>query len=178
MQPTRLRRRAIRAGIVAAVFAGALAAASSAGATVYTWHSDMSGAQQCATKLPCDPDGTGSADISANTSTNAVCGTFYWQNVSGPVGFGHIHQARPGQPENVGFTINIFGPPTSTSGFPSGTSGCAIVPAAVIDEMARYGSFFMVTIHNTEYPAGPIRGQLEPPGRTIWCDLGVLCPGP
>jgi hypothetical protein len=178
MQATRLRRRAVRAGIVAAVCATSLFAAATANAAFHSWSVAMDGPQQCATKLPCDPDGTGTADITADSATNTVCGRFTWNNVSGPVGFGHIHQARPGQPENVGFTINIFGPPTSTAGFPSGVYKCTTVPGPVIDEMARYGSFFMVTIHNTEYPAGPIRGQLEPPGRTIWCDLGVLCPGP
>ena len=171
-------RKLSRLGAVAAVFAAALWGAASAGATTYSWNVSMDGAQQCASHLPCDPDGSGTAAITANTANNQVCGTFTWSNVSGPVGFGHIHQARPGQPENVGFTINLFGPPTSTSGFPSGTSGCAIVPGAVIDEMANYPSFFMATIHNTEYPGGPIRGQLEPPGRNIWCDLSILCPGP
>ncbi|MFL5909170.1 MAG: hypothetical protein ACJ768_01155, partial [Gaiellaceae bacterium] len=63
-------------------------------------------------------------------------------------------------------------------GFPSGTKGCATVPAAVIDEMAQKDSFFMATIHNTDYPLGPIRGQLAPPGQNIWCDLSILCPGP
>ena len=172
------RRAALRGGIVAAVVAGALAAATTAGATTYSWTSYMDGAQQCAAHLPCDPDGSGTAYISANTATNQVCGTFYWSNISGPVGFGHIHEARPGQPENPGFTINLFGPPTNLNGFPSGTTGCTTIPGAVLEEMAQKASFFMVTIHNTAYPGGAIRGQLQAPGRNIFCDLNVLCPGP
>jgi hypothetical protein len=178
MQATKLRRRAARGGIVAAVFATSLFAAATAGATTRTWNVSMDGAQQCASHLPCDPDGSGTASITANSAQNQVCGTFTWSNVSGPVGFAHIHEARPGQPENIGFTINIFGPSTNPAGFPSGSSGCTIVPNAVIDEMGEHPSFFMATIHNTEYPGGPIRGQLEPPGQSIWCDAGVLCPGP
>ena len=177
MRATRLRRRAIRAGIVAAVFATSLFAAATANA-FYQWNVAMDGAQQCASKLPCDPDGTGTAVITADPGNNSICGTFTWSNVSGPVGFGHIHEARPGQPENVGFTINLFGPPTNPNGFQSGTTGCTIVPGAVLDQMAQKASFFMVTIHNTEFPGGAIRGQLEPPGRNIWCDLNILCPGP
>src|SRR5215212_3436105 len=131
-------RAALRGGIVAAVIAAALATAATAGATTYSWTSYMTGSQQCAAHLPCDPDGSGTAYIDANTATNQVCGTFYWSNVTPPVGFGHIHQAQYGQPENVGFTINLFGPPTSTAGFPSGTRGCTIVPGTVIDQMARF----------------------------------------
>src|SRR5437763_12713239 len=97
------RRAALRGGIVAAVLAGALATAATAGATTYSWTSYMSGAQQCAAHLPCDPDGSGTATITGNTATNQVCGTFTWSNISGPVGFGHIHQAAYGQPENIGF---------------------------------------------------------------------------
>src|SRR3954454_17607337 len=119
MQLFSRHRGALRGGMVAAVLAGALATASTAGGTPSSWNATMTGAQQCASHLPCDPDGSGTAAITANTATNQVCGTFTWSNISGPVGFGHIHQAAYGQPENLGFTINIFGPPTSTSGFSS-----------------------------------------------------------
>jgi hypothetical protein len=172
------RRGALRAGIAAAVFAAALIATATADATVYTWNVSMDGQQQIDSGLPARANATGSANITADTAANRVCGQFFWQNVTPPVGFGHIHQARPGQPENPGFTINLFGPPTDTNGFQSGVIGCTIVPAAVIDEMADKSSFFMVTIHNLEFPAGAIRGQLASPGRTIFCDLGTLCPGP
>lgn len=178
MQGRRVRRRAIRAGIVAAVLATSLFAAATANANFYSWNVAMDGQQQCDSGLPCDKDGTGTALIEADTSINRVCGTFTWQNVSPPVGFGHIHQGRRGQPENLAFTINLFGPPTSTAGFPSGTKGCATVPAALIDQMALKAPLFMVTIHNLEFPLGAIRGQLEPPGQSIFCDAGVLCPGP
>src|SRR5436305_13626194 len=99
MHPFPSRRTALRGGVAAAVMAAALATASAAGATTYSWNSTMTGAQQCAAHLPCDPDGSGTAAITANTANNQVCGTFTWSNISGPVGFGHIHQAAFGQPE-------------------------------------------------------------------------------
>jgi hypothetical protein len=178
MHSSQSRRRALRAGVIVAALVAALMAAATAGATSYTWNVSMDGRQQIRSGLPGDADGTGSATITADSVSNRMCGQFFWQNVSGPVGFGHIHEGYAGHPENPGFTINLFGPPTSTSGFQSGVTGCTIVPGPVIDQMARKGSFFMVTIHNTEFPGGAIRGQLEPAGRTIWCDIGVLCPGP
>jgi len=177
MQATRLRRRAVRAGIAAAVLAAGLVAATSAGATTYSWTAAMDGAQQCASHLPCDPDGSGTAAITADTAANRVCGTFTWANVAAPVGFGHIHEGAYGQPENIGFTINLFGPPTSTAGFPSGTSGCAIVPGTVITEMARWPGQFLATIHNTQYAGGAIRGQLGTTTLRL-CDLVKLCPKP
>ena len=170
-------RRLRHIGAVVAVFAAALVAATSAGATTYSWTANMDGAQQCASHLPCDPDGTGTAYISADTAANRVCGTYYWSNVAGPVGFGHIHEGAYGQPENVGFTINIFGPPTNTAGFGSGASGCAIVPGTVISEMARWPGQFLATIHNTQYPGGAIRGQLGTLPLRV-CDLVKLCPKP
>ena len=171
------RRALVRGGMVAALVAVSMFAAVSS-ASAYDWTVSMTAAQQCASHLPCDTGASGSAHIFTGANANQLCGTFTWSGIHGAVGFGHIHQAEAGKPENVAYTINLFGPPTSTAGFPSGTRGCATVPGAVINEMAAKPKFFMVTIHNTEYPAGPIRGQLQQPGRTIWCDLGVLCPGP
>ena len=171
MKARNLRRLAA----MAAVLVTALWAATSAGATTYSWTANMTGAQQCASHLPCDPDGSGTAYISANTATNQVCGTYYWSNVAAPVGFGHIHEGAYAQPENVAFTINIFGPPTSTAGFPSGTHGCAIVPGNVISQMARWPGQFLATIHNTQYPGGAIRGQLGTTTIRV-CDLVKICP--
>jgi hypothetical protein len=158
MRTRMTRRGAMRAGVVAGVLAGTLAVASPAGATTYSWSSNMTGAAQSATGLPSDPDGSGTANITADTATNRMCGTFSWTGVASPVVFGHIHQAIPGQPENPGFTINLFGP--VLNGAPSGVTGCTTVPGPVITAMATAPYLYMVTIHNQEYPAGPIRGQL------------------
>ena len=173
MSKATCRRAAMRAGIAAAVLAAALLAASTASANTY--NVTMTGAQQCASGLPCDPDGSGTAVITVDPLSSQVCGTFTWSNVAAPVGFGHIHEAAAGQPENVGFTINLFGPPTSPSGFPSGTSGCFPVTKYVSQLIVKYPYMFMVTIHNTEYPGGAIRGQLGP-GR--FCDFLGICPQP
>jgi hypothetical protein len=174
MKTRNLRRLAA----MAAVLVAALWAATSAGATTYNWTANMDGPQQCASHLPCDPDGTGTAYISADTAANRVCGTYYWSNVAAPVAFGHIHEGAYGQPENIGFTINIFGPSTDVNnGFPSGTSGCAIVAGTVISEMARWPGQFLATIHNKQYPGGAIRGQLGTTTLRL-CDLVKLCPKP
>lgn len=147
---------------LAALIATALLAvgAGSASAQTFTWTSDLSGQDIIESGLPADPSATGTASFTADDVANRVCGTFTWSGISSPVGFGHIHYGMRGQPENVAVTVNLFGPPTSLSGFQSGVSGCAIVPGTEIDEMDRLSSYFNVVIHTAQYPAGAIRGQL------------------
>src|SRR5436190_20859975 len=87
------------------------AAVSSARASIRTPRSTA--LQQCASHLPCDTGASGTATIFTGSGPNQLCGTFTWSGIHGAVGFGHIHQAPSGQPENVAYTINLFGPPTS-----------------------------------------------------------------
>jgi hypothetical protein len=166
------RRAVLRAVIVAAVLAAGLVAAAPAGANTYSWSVPMNGATQSASHLPGDPDGTGNANITANTATNQVCGTFTWSNIAPPVVFGHIHQGSYGQPEMPGFTINLFGP--VLAGAPSGVSGCALVPGNVISLMASYPEQFLVVVHSQAYPYAPIRGQLGS-GSTVCKKEPWLC---
>jgi hypothetical protein len=170
------RRAAVRGGIIAALVAASMfVAVSSAGA--YGWNVPMTAAQQCASHLPCDAGASGNANIFTKSGdANSLCGTFTWSGIHGAVGFGHIHQAADGQPENVAFTINLFGPPTSTAGFSSGVTGCTIVPSTVQAEMARFPMEFMVTIHTTSFPGGAIRGELG--SGNPFCQISqALCVG-
>jgi CHRD domain len=165
------RRAAVRAGIAAAVVAAALVAATSASA--YSWTVSMTAAQQCASGLSCDTGASGTANIFTGSNPNQLCGTFSWSGVHGSVGFGHIHEAKAGQPENIAFTINFFGPPTSTAGFQSPTTGCTTVPAQVQTYMNQAPGLFMTTIHTTAFPGGAIRGQLGT-GTTL-CPFSFAC---
>ena len=153
------RRAAVRGAAVAAIVAASLFAAASS-ASAYSWTVGMDAAQQCASHLPCDSGASGTANIYTGSNANQLCGTFTWSGIHGAVGFGHIHQAQAGQPENVAYTVNLFGPPTSLNGFPSGVTGCTVVPATQQAVMAKFPEEFMVTIHTTAYPGGAIRGQL------------------
>ena len=170
------RRAMWRGGVVAAVVAASMFAAVSS-ASAYSWTVSMTGAQQCASHLPCEAGGSGTANIYTGSGPNQLCGTFSWSGLSGKVGFGHIHQGAAGQPENLAFTINLFGPPTNLNGFSSPTTGCTVVPAQVQAEMARFPEEFLATIHTTTYPGGAIRGQLGS-GRLICQISQALCPGP
>ncbi|MFL5909176.1 MAG: CHRD domain-containing protein [Gaiellaceae bacterium] len=176
MSAGKSRRALRRGGVVAAIVAASMFAAVSS-ASAYSWTVSMTAAQQCASGLPCDTGASGTANIYTGSNANQLCGTFSWTGIHGAVGFGHIHQAEAGKPENVAFTINLFGPPTSTAGFPSPTTGCTVVPQQVQAVMAKYPEEFMTTIHTTAYPGGAIRGQLGS-GRLICQVAPGLCPGP
>jgi hypothetical protein len=153
------QRLAARAALLlGALLVCGLLAAGSASAFVYTWNVSMSGQQVIASHLPANASATGTATITGDDSNNRVCGTFHWSGVASPVVAGHIHEGQSGQPENPGVTINLFGP--NINGAANGVSGCTIVPNGLIDDMNRYSAYFNVVVHNKQYPAGAIRGQL------------------
>src|SRR5256885_12943933 len=105
------RSTLLRTGIVAAVVAASMFAAVSS-ASAYSWSVTMTAAAQCASDgaLGCDNGASGTASIYTKSGQpNWLCGTFNWSGVHGAVGFGHIHQAEAGKPENLAFTINLFG---------------------------------------------------------------------
>jgi hypothetical protein len=151
-----VRRLARRVGlIVAAVLA---LAPATAGATTYSWSVPMSGQDVIASGLPAIASATGSASITADSSTNRICGTFSWSGVASPVVFGHIHQGGPGTIENPAVTINLFGP--DLNGAPNPVTGCTTIPGPLFAELDRYSQEFNVVVHNKQFPGGAIRGQL------------------
>src|SRR5215212_7711316 len=168
MSAIKSRRAILRAGVVAAVVAASMFAAVSS-ASAYSWNVSMTAAAQCASGLPCDTGASGTANIFTGSNANQLCGTVSWSGIHGAVGFGHIHQAEAGKPENVAYTINFFGPPTNTAGFSSPTTGCTVVPTAQQGLMNRFPMEFMVTIHTTAFPGGAIRGQLG--GGPLICEI-------
>src|SRR5256714_5195224 len=93
------RSTLLRTGIAAAVVAASMFAAVSS-ASAYAWNVTMTAADQCASGLPCDSGASGTANIFTGSNANQLCGTFTWSGIHGSVGFGHIHQAEYGKPEN------------------------------------------------------------------------------
>src|SRR5436189_4351972 len=100
MSTSKVRGGLLRAGIVTAVVAASMFAAVSS-ASAYGWTVTMTATAQCASGLPCDAGASGSAYIRTGSNANELCGTFTWSGIHGAVGFGHIHQAEAGKPENV-----------------------------------------------------------------------------
>ena len=152
MKQRRLFAALMLAAIVALALAGPASAAKLGGAdqggrlltTTLTGAEEVPG--------PGDPDGTGTAAVTVNPGKGLVC---YELSVSGiaPATGAHIHEAPPGE---AGPIVVELLPPTDGS-----SSGCATVGRALAKDILKDPADYYVNVHNAEYPAGALRGQLS-----------------
>ncbi|HVS31726.1 MAG TPA: CHRD domain-containing protein [Thermoanaerobaculia bacterium] len=100
---------------------------------------------------PGDPDGTGLAVITITGTT--VRYTIFVQNIAAPT-MAHIHRGGAGVMGDivVGFTM-----PFSGEGVNGEVTG---VNQTLINEIVANPAGFYVNVHNAEFPAGAVRGQL------------------
>ena len=99
-----------------------------------------------------DPDGSGSAIVTLNTSTNQVCVQATVANVA-QINASHIHQAAAGA--NGTIVVNLS---TLISG--NLISGCVVADAAIVQQIQSNPAGFYFNTHNADYPNGAVRGQL------------------
>jgi CHRD domain-containing protein len=128
------------------------------GGIALAYHSDMDANQMAAAGTPGETGATGHAALSLDASAGTICFNISWSGIPDGVTFGHIHQALPGQPENLGFTVNLFGP-FGGSGAPNPQSGCVLAPAEVNAIEADPGAYIVV-LHSPNFPIGAVRGQI------------------
>lgn len=95
---------------------------------------------------PGDPDGSGTALITLNQGQNRVCWKLVWADIAEPTA-AHIHVAPAGVAGPVVVPLSLG-------------SGCASVDPALIKAIRHDPENYYVNIHNAEFPAGAIRGQL------------------
>ena len=102
---------------------------------------------------PGDPDGGGEAALTLKTLQGMVCVTMTVTNIE-PATAAHIHEGAAG----------IAGPAVVTLPTPVGGSADGCVPAArgLIRQIRQNPAGFYVNVHNAEFPAGAVRGQLAP----------------
>ena len=152
MKQRRLFATLLLAAIVALAIAGPASAAKLGGA-------DQGGRQLTTTltgaeevPVPGDPDGIGFATVTVNPGQGVLC---YKLSVSGiaPATAAHIHEAPPGEAGPVVVTLES---PTDGS-----SDGCVEVDRAEAEDILKNPADYYVNIHNAEYPAGALRGQLS-----------------
>lgn len=110
----------------------------------------MDGAQEV--PGPGDPDGTGSATITLNHGQAEVCFQLTVSNIA-PATAAHIHVAPLGDPGPVVVGLT---PPTSGS-----SSGCVSADPELVKAILQNPDAYYVNVHNAEFPAGAVRGQLS-----------------
>lgn len=101
---------------------------------------------------PGDPDGSGTASIRLNQGQGEVCFELTVSNIA-PATAAHIHEgaADVAGPVVVGLTA-----PTSGT-----SSGCVSASEDLIKRIRQNPENFYVNVHNAEFPAGAVRGQLS-----------------
>jgi hypothetical protein len=100
---------------------------------------------------PGDPDGSGTATFRINPGQMQVCYTLTVENIE-PATAAHIHVAGPDDPGPV--VIPLEAPTDGTS------SGCADADRALAKDLLQNPQNYYVNVHNADYPAGAVRGQL------------------
>ena len=100
-----------------------------------------------------DPDGIGSATVLVRGTT--LCFAVIVNGIAAPT-LTHIHQEAAGI--NGPIVVDLVPPST---GNPGTSSGCITdLDAGLLNEIRTKPSTFYVNVHNDEFPAGAVRGQL------------------
>jgi hypothetical protein len=101
-----------------------------------------------------DPDGIGTATITLNHGQGQVCWEISVSGITLPATAAHIHVAPATAPGPV--VVPLSAP--DGSGF---SSGCTRADRELIKAIIQDPDAYYVNVHNTDYPAGALRGQLS-----------------
>ena len=111
-----------------------------------------------------DPDGSGKAKVDINVDAGTICFDLKIKDVGAP-NRGHIHEAPAGV--NGGIVAPLFelaAVPTDPrhDALESGRlEDCVSADPAVLAAIVANPAGYYVNVHNTRFPGGAIRGQLE-----------------
>jgi hypothetical protein len=106
---------------------------------------------------PGDPDGKGKATIRLSSKHDRVCFTIVTKRIA-PTTAGHIHVGDAGTAGPV--FIALF----TTASNTKVRHGCVPATDAQIAAIRTNPSNYYVNVHNADFPAGALRGQLRRPG--------------
>jgi hypothetical protein len=143
-----MRKVGLLALVLIALFAAMSSAIASDGGRRFT--TTLTGAAEV--PGPGDPDGSGTAVLTLNYGQGEIC---YELSVSGiaPATAAHIHV---GSADVAGPVVVGLAAPTSGS-----SSGCSSVDRDLIKAIIQNPDVYYVNVHNAEFPAGALRGQLS-----------------
>jgi len=134
-------------------------AAAPAGAAVVHFTIPMDGAQEV--PGPGDPDGFGLADLYIDDVALTIDWNFDVSNITLPLTGAHIHAAPVGMAGSVVVDFSAM------------LSGSGLFDADLAGVLAAPDQYY-VNLHNANFPAGAIRGQLPEPASLALLGLGAL----
>lgn len=102
---------------------------------------------------PGDPDGKGRAIARLIPGKGKVCYTVRYSAIQQPSA-AHIHAGTRDEAGDV--VVTLF-----SQGSPSPIKGCVKTAKSVVRAIGRNPGRYYVNVHNEEFPAGAIRGQLK-----------------
>lgn len=137
-------RRFLLMVVVASAFVAAFGAPSASAGVKFA---NMTGAQEV--PGPGDADGTGVAMVNLKVGAGQVCVSQRHNNIAAP-NLMHIHDGAVGVggPIVVNLTSVING-------------GCVTAAVPLVRDIDRHPAEYYMNLHNTPFPNGAIRGQLD-----------------
>lgn len=143
-------RKTLTVAGLATLTAGAIALPAAADSDKRALTTKLSGAEEA--PGPGDPNGKGHATIRIK-GDDTICFTIVTQRIDGSTA-AHIHEAPRGQPGPI--VVPLF------SGASDATSrrGCVDANPEVIEGLREDPTDYYVNVHNANFPAGAVCGQL------------------
>lgn len=108
---------------------------------------------------PGDPDGRGRAEVTLGHGK--LCFDLSWRNIDTPTA-AHIHVGTRAEAGPV--VVLLFAAPSGLPSTITEVGGCVSVDHALLHEIHHAPGRYYVNVHNVDYPAGAIRGQLRRAG--------------
>jgi len=102
---------------------------------------------------PGDTDGAGHATFKVNVGQSEVCYELSVEKIAEAT-MAHIHKAGPDAAGPV--AVPLTKPDAAGK-----SKGCAKADAAVVKDILQNPGGYYVNVHNAEFPAGAVRGQLS-----------------
>lgn len=104
-----------------------------------------------------DPDGSGTMSLTLNQGQGEICWELDVDDISAPTR-AHIHQGEAGV--NGGVVVFFFDT-VIPNPIPVASEGCVDVDKDTIKDIRQNPQNYYVNVHNADFPAGAIRGQLS-----------------
>jgi hypothetical protein len=132
-----------------------------AGGQTVTLTARLTGAQEVP---PADPDGSGKAQVEINVDAGQVCFDVKVTDIGAP-NRGHIHRAPAGVngPIVVPFfeLIGLPQDPRNDALEQGRLQDCVFADPVLLADIVAHPEMYYVNVHNTRFPGGQIRCQLE-----------------